>query len=252
MWSVNNHIHNRTGFWGPVDANHSFCEPHYAVSPYCAEFFNSVSSLVFVVLAVSLRFPGGDRLVRASQVWLALIGLGSITFHGSMRRTMQLCDEVPMVGFVATLLVAKIVKPHPRVPDKLVPWLSGAAVLFSVALCACYVVFDQYEIFVHGFTLQCAVDGVLVHTMERHPLHGREQFRASIMSLVWILLGRVAWETEHNLCGRYPQLWPLHVLWHFLSCASAYNSMVFAYLARAKDDAELPRWIFSSQKKKVE
>lgn len=28
------------GYWGQATANHQFCEPHYASSPYFAEFWN--------------------------------------------------------------------------------------------------------------------------------------------------------------------------------------------------------------------
>ena len=47
--------------WGKIDAAHIFCEPKYATSPYFAEFYNAISSFVYVIaggvgLALSCRY----------------------------------------------------------------------------------------------------------------------------------------------------------------------------------------------------
>ena len=42
----------RDSYWGPVTANIDWCETNYAVSPYVAEFFNTLSSLAFVAAGV--------------------------------------------------------------------------------------------------------------------------------------------------------------------------------------------------------
>ena len=255
-WPINNmaHTHNVTGFWGPVEANHAFCEPHYAVSPYIAEFFNSTSSLIFMLVALFINFPT-DPFIQVSRVWLLAIGLGSMLFHGTMRYEMQLADEIPMVGFVTTLMIAKISMPH--------PWLIGyiglanALVIFvALALIGIYVIWDEYEIFIHGFTLLVIVDSILnvaVWQNKASTKWEKLQTRSHMVGFFAILLGRVAWESEHYFCVSYPSVWPLHVVWHLLSCTSAYGSMTSTYVMRAKENAKMPRLIgfleFSRDKK---
>ena len=89
-------VHNITGFWGPVDAVHQFCEPHYATSFYVCEFFNGLSSIVFVLTAWHCyrTLPSNDKssdmnYIRSLCGWLGLIGIGSIAFHSTMRRASQ-------------------------------------------------------------------------------------------------------------------------------------------------------------------
>jgi len=254
--------HHATGFWGPVEANHSFCEPHYAVSPYIAEFFNSTSSIIYILLALCVRFPN-DSLLRAAQVWLLAVGVGSILFHGTMRYVFQLADEIPMVGFLATLMVAKISTPHPLLNNGYIWMAKTLVLLFSVALITVYVVLDQYEIFIHGFTFMVLVDTVLTLTLlNTSGKWGKVELRAYIVSFVSIILGRIVWESEHLLCPSYPQVWPLHVVWHLCSCLSAYMAMVTVYVIRAGKDTttKLPRFVgfedlipaASSTDKKVE
>ena len=241
-WSINNmaDVHS-LGFWGPVQANHAFCEPHYAVSPYIAEFFNSTSSIIYILLACCIRFPN-DKLLAAAQLWLGAVGLGSMLFHGTMRYMFQLTDEVPMVGFLCTLMVAKISTPHPWVRNDATRHIANALViLFSMTLMCVYVVMDEYEIFVHGFTVMVLGDTFLTLTLM--DWRSKLQRRAYAVSFFGILLGRVGWELEHILCPEYPSVWPLHVVWHVLSCLSAYGAMVNAYVMRADKGATLPRFV---------
>lgn len=46
-------LHVMTGYWGEVDALHTFCEPNYASSAFVAEFWNSLGSAVYCFAALS-------------------------------------------------------------------------------------------------------------------------------------------------------------------------------------------------------
>ena len=76
-----------TGYWGKATAVHQFCEPKYAMSPYVAEFYNSLSSFIYVFTACyALSKPAArnDPLILFTGVSIAVIGLGSVAFHGTM------------------------------------------------------------------------------------------------------------------------------------------------------------------------
>jgi dihydroceramidase len=244
IWSVNNLAHTHsTGWWGEVEANHAFCEPHYAVSHYIAEFFNSTSSLIYILLAFFIQLPKHDAFLQISRIWLLAIGIGSLLFHGTMRYAMQLADEIPMVGFVTTLMIAKISMPH--------PWLIGytglatvISIFYGISLIGVYVLWDQYEIFIHGFTILVVCDFLLSIPLWQNKRGSKWetlQIRSHMVGIFTILLGKVAWEVEHLLCESHPFVWPLHVVWHLLSCTSAYGSVTSTYVMRAKETEEIPR-----------
>jgi dihydroceramidase len=244
--SVNTRTQNVTGWWGPADANHQFCEPHYAVSDYIAEWNNTWSSLLYTFTAIYLwrhiAFKTNDVLVKTIIVWLGLIGLGSFGFHGTMLYPMQLCDEIPMVGLIATAICAKISRPG------LHPYFSTArkrqagmitATLASCGLVFVYVVLGDYEIFIHGFTALALVDTVLSATLNSAT---NSNYQAMLWcrnaAVIFILVGRVVWETENRACHVLPQVWPLHVAWHVLSCLTSYYGILFDWLVRLEGEEQ--------------
>lgn len=88
-------------YWGKVTADYDWCERNYVVTPYIAEFWNCISSVGVLLAGIyflrrSLRFSYGRRFHFAS-VGVAIIGLGSILFHGTLQRWGQVLDEVPML-----------------------------------------------------------------------------------------------------------------------------------------------------------
>ena len=121
------------GFWGPSDALHQFCEPHYAFTFFLAEFFNSTSSLAYTAAAIygALTSPGFDAAVQAEWAILAIIGLGSAAFHGTMLFKYELWDELPMMGLVFISSIAR---------SAVHPWLKTPAtrLLFCVVVCCAH------------------------------------------------------------------------------------------------------------------
>jgi len=251
-WEVQNKIHNSTdSFWGEVDTTHAFCEPHYAQSRYFAEFFNSISSLVYCLVAFYLlnKFPN-DRMIQAANLWLGVLGLGSALFHGTMKYSMQLMDEGPMVGWMTTLILAQLSCGR--------PWLNGkVGILQTIVVCAAlglftvYAITDEYEIFVHGFSMLSLFSvflGMLIVPGKDSKV-AKLQRRAMIVCVVAILIGKLCWELENRMCDKYPAIWPLHPVWHFLSCLSVYAAMINGYLCRMDENAIMPKWIGFRQEK---
>jgi dihydroceramidase len=95
-------------YWGTITGNPDWCEHNYAVTAYVAEFWNTLSSVPI--------FAGGAyglwQAVRKGLGWqyvlqwvsLMCVGLGSITFHGTLLFTGQAMDELAMVYTVVIFL----------------------------------------------------------------------------------------------------------------------------------------------------
>ena len=128
---------------GMPTANVNWCEEDYAVTEYVAEFYNTVSSLMTycVIGGYGISCYAGDaatRLVAAGYATLLLIGLGSASFHGTLWRSMQLLDELPMLYLIANYLVLSF-------QLELGAWLVLAG---CTAICAIAIRFPEYyEVF---------------------------------------------------------------------------------------------------------
>ena len=57
--------------------------------------------------------------------------------------------------------------------------------------------------------------------------YSRGQGLHAIGALVFIVVARLFWETEQRFCEQYPEIWPFHVIFHFLACRSAYHWVQF-------------------------
>jgi len=119
------------GVWGIPTASIDWCEQNYAVTPWIAEFWNTLSSLAMVVAGVvgvrTRRFAGEVRIAFAL---LILVGLGSIAFHATLRFELQMLDELPML-YLVTWLVWLLVETG---PGRALRWWFPVALLAYVLL----------------------------------------------------------------------------------------------------------------------
>ncbi|KAK6122874.1 hypothetical protein DH2020_043400 [Rehmannia glutinosa] len=81
-----------SSFWGPVTSTHEWCEPNYVYSSYVAEFFNTISNIPCILLALiglvnSLRqrFEKRFSVLHLSNMTLAI---GSMLYHATLQRLM--------------------------------------------------------------------------------------------------------------------------------------------------------------------
>lgn len=237
IFTVQNRNHGiTTGYWGEPDSLHQFCEPHYQTSYYFAEFYNSLSSLIYPLVAAyalcSCRAMRADVVIASSWAWVALIGLGSFAFHGTMRYAFQLCDELPMIGFVHAALLAKVSSPgmHPRITTRYQSrvWSAGVTLLCAGFVVA-YLILDSYDLFVNGFTALVLLDTAVGFTCRMHQPITKYCAKAC---LVCVVIAKSAWEIENRFCRVSPNVWPLHCVWHVLSCLAVYYGIVTNFSMR--------------------
>ena len=88
-----------------------------------------------------------------------------------------------------------------------------------VATIAIYARFAVYEFFVAMFTVLVVLDVAMGLTWSSRQ---RVSTWAVYASIACIALGKVCWEVEVRVCSVDARVWPLHVVWHGFSCASAY------------------------------
>ena len=113
-----------TGFWPAPSADFNWCEPDYVYSPYVAEMWNTVTSLLFLVGPLLLWNQTSNWSVRFNLLLVVAIGLGSAAFHATLQYEHQLFDELPMIMYIVNT-VALLSSRDVACPRVL--WLCGAA-----------------------------------------------------------------------------------------------------------------------------
>lgn len=241
---VTDKTQNATGYWGEIDTTTTFCEPHYSLSPYFAEFVNAWSSLIYVVVGIYIiRKFSNDRWNCMAGLWLVAIGLGSFLFHATMRYSMQLMDELPMVGFVWTTVMHKTLSTQQPFIKKYATYIQVFITLQAVILVIVYTYVGEYELFLHGFTFMVLNDGFFAYLLRWVGPYLSLKQKIHIYGACFIIFGKLVWEIENQLCLTMPDIWPMHTIWHFSSAASAYSTCIFNNLSCLPDDddgAEIP------------
>lgn len=76
-------------YWGPVTASINWCEEDYVVTKYIAEFCNTTTNALFIILAAlairnAFRY-GYERRVLFTSMGFMLVGVGSWLFHMTLK-----------------------------------------------------------------------------------------------------------------------------------------------------------------------
>ncbi|KAL2207143.1 alkaline phytoceramidase [Sarocladium strictum] len=99
-----------SGFWGPKTSTLNFCEEDYVLSHYCAEFCNTVTNIIFLLLGVkgirSCLNHGHPGIFAVAFLGYAAVGTGSVLFHATLKYPMQLVDELGMIYTTCLMMYA--------------------------------------------------------------------------------------------------------------------------------------------------
>ena len=206
-----------------------WCEPNYLHSAYVAEWWNTLSSLAIVGLALyglwqalcrrpfELRFAAGF-------VMMALVGLGSVAFHGTLLRSAQATDELPMV-LTGLIYVYVLLCRHDQSGARS-PWILPVLAIYAATVIVGYFVVHQYfQLFMTAYALIIAYLTVATARVAFREDDGPEM-RAFFGASVGSYVGGVTllWLPEHVwlACDHPLQRLQLHALFHLTSAVGSY------------------------------
>lgn len=187
----------------------------YNITYYCAEFVNSITNLMFIWLGIRgirdcIRFRHRPVFVIACIGYI-VVGLGSIAFHTTLKYSMQLADELPMI--YATCIIGHATFSYGKSPAT--SRLIGVG-LFGLGLLITVVYHVTKEPVFHQVSFACLTIAVVFRSMYdmeytlRPALKIRSPERASaIMLQMWemclsgislFLVGFFIWNMDNIFC----------------------------------------------------
>jgi hypothetical protein len=186
-------------YWGEEDTSIHFCEDKYKNVYWVAEYYNTVSSLFYVLAGIFLLNSEIKRLGWG----LIGVGVGSCILHATLRYYGQWVDEIAMI--VLCFLTAKeINKKLSR--HLLIPILGG------------YCCLNQF--FVYFFSIFTLLQCYILYTGRHRFKRGNRTF--FILYILSFIAGGICWIADQVLCEDL-QSHHLHAWWHFFT---AFGSLV--------------------------
>ncbi|KAL0368595.1 UNVERIFIED_CONTAM: Alkaline ceramidase [Sesamum calycinum] len=213
-----------SSFWGPVTSTHEWCEPNYVHSSYIAEFFNTVSNVPCIILALiglvnSLRqrFEKRFSVLHVSNMVLAI---GSMLYHATLQRLQQQGDETPMV-WEMLLYIYILYSPDWHYRSTMPTFLFLYGAVFAIAHSQI-----RFDI---GFKVHYALLCLLcIPRMYKYYIHTEDKSakRLAKFYLVTLLAGSFFWLVDRLFCKDISSLWYFnpqgHALWHVLMGFNSY------------------------------
>jgi len=231
----------------PID----WCEDNYTVSPYIAEFVNTFSNILFIIvppLLIHLHRPYAKRCgqgIHMMWVLLIVVGVCSAYFHATLSLLGQLLDEIAILWVIMAGFAMWF--PKQAFPSKWRDSPDGrrkfSYLCFTLTILLTLMGFMQPV--VNAFILMTL--GLPTMLLLRHELKQADDDQ--VLSLgrrtiyLWVL-AVVCWVNDRVFCSFWAGIgFPyLHGAWHVLVFLASYAAVVlFAYFeAKNKSDGPVP------------
>jgi len=247
------------GYWGKKTASVNWCEADYVVTPYIAEFWNSLSSFFIIMVGlygIYMHWRAVEPRYMVAFAAFIVVGLGSFAFHSTLWRSMQLLDELPMIwgnsAFIYIMISMEDEKE--REPRTVQIWVIAAATALMTVACAALDK-DNQDVF-----LVCYGGGVVFLFARSWYFDAKYNSFGTVVLLETALLfyggGFFLWLVDRNFCTAVRSLY-LHVFWHVFAGLGTFTAMIFWIWVRYEmlgckpkvcGVTPVTRWVLASEK----
>lgn len=258
---------SRDGIWTPQTSTLNWCEEDYNITPYCAEFINTATNFIFMYLGIMgirdcLRHAH-DRVFIVLYLGYMIVGLGSMAFHATLKYSMQLADELPMI--YTTCIMAFVTFSYSRTKRETV--LIGFALTGLATFITVYYHMSQNPVFhqVAYASLTCATVFRGMYIMEAFlrpalrercdtPAHAdqilKQMWYLALTGIAYFLIGFFVWNMDNIFCGYLREArntillpWAMvlegHGWWHIFTGIGAYYFIIWrVWLTQCLDGNE--------------
>ncbi|XP_023335409.1 alkaline ceramidase 3 [Eurytemora carolleeae] len=233
-------IQERMGVWGERTASIDWCESNYEITPWIAEFWNTISNLAMIIPSLYGCFvvltQGLETRYLISYLFFLTVGIGSWMFHMTLQYSMQLLDELPMIYTTCLFIYLQaMIKEGPGKHNKLlICCLAGYAIFFT----ALYSVWSNPLVmeYMYAFVIVILLgQSVWLLYQESNPAC----LRVFIVGTALYAVAFLIWNIDNHFCSHLQEfrkgkstgvaaLSQLHAWWHLLAGYSTYLHILFS------------------------
>ena len=187
-----------------------WCEENYSHSDYIAEFYNSISTLSYLLLyqlgVFIYHTVNCNRYEKILYGMLGVTGLCSCYFHMTLSLFGQLCDELSIFFSLSSALFG----------------LCHKSMYDTIFLCTIFgsvmmVIFPEINIvllFSYGFFMWKKIG-------DKRKLSGIKKLRMWDCTKIFFVISILCWLSDKYLC-EYTHPYQLHAWWHIFSGLSSF------------------------------
>ena len=203
-------------FWGEKDSTISFCEDPYKYSPYIAEYYNSLSGLVYILLGIYFR---STKLNGAVSNTLVLLGAGTFLLHSTQRWWGQWLDELSML-FLSFKVISYL-------RNK----INKATHFLFIPLGITVYVISYNQIFIILF----ACCQIYIYNLIKNLKHKKKyKLTGKIYNFLYkflLIISTIFWILDQFFCETFKQ-YNLHAWWHIGTALTVFfglNELLISY-----------------------
>ncbi|XP_071798952.1 alkaline ceramidase 3-like [Asterias amurensis] len=226
------------GVWGKPTSTLDWCEENYVVTPYIAEFWNTISNIAMIIPPLLSLYYISMCKVERRFYWSCLaflsVGLGSWCFHMTLLYEMQLLDELPMIWGSCVFLYA-FYESNAKPKSHNYP-LAAALLLYAVAVTFIYILTKDPIFHQAAYALQ--VFGLIFRGLYC-VLINKQEFSAFLFvySIVLYTAGFILWVIDQSFCSQIrqarsdfsvPAVLQLHGWWHIFAGLGTHGHIMFS------------------------
>ena len=232
-------VNDKLGYWDKTSSV-NFCERDFEFSPYVAEFHNTWSSLIIILLPfLGLWYSNPTNEFRFTLAYIVLIitGAGSVTLHTTLSGLGQKLDEIPML-WMCTVIFYCLLDNKSKSKSKSKKGAPRSAVPYgciAFVVCQTLIYFriqSLYEVFVTGYLSMVVT--IMLWTAkicwlddkggEQGLLRGLWLFSV----LNYVVIGSGVWMLDMYACEQWRQYYDMlggmtwHIIWHVGAASATY------------------------------
>ncbi|OAQ66094.1 alkaline ceramidase family protein [Pochonia chlamydosporia 170] len=239
---------------GAPTARANFCEEDYIISGLVAEFINTITNIIYVIYALRhlSRRPTKDGTLAAKAPFygLALVGICSALFHGTLKFHAQMGDDLSM------LVASSCVLYRAMTFDRTWPEIKTFTVVLVVSLATVivyHVATDEQVVHELAFVLLIFLVGLRTRSLIKTRVKSESQQatlrRNTLFGAACFAIGYFLWQLDLRYCSqltRYKRqvgmpwsfLLEFHGYWHVLTAIGACTFMVMVEDLTNEDKAK--------------